>query len=291
VEHDVSLVLETCDRIAVLESGVKIAEGGPDEIVGDEQVVASYLGTDAVSVPGRRRRPATGGDVLLRAEGLSAGYGELAAVRDVDLSVRAGEVVALLGPNGAGKSTTLLALAGELPLLEGRVICLGRTRHDPLHRRVRDGLGFVPEERSVFQSLTVAANLRLASRSRDLALELFPELRPLLQRRAGLCSGGEQQILALACALAARPRLLLVDELSLGLAPLVVRRLLEALRRAADADGVGVLLVEQHAGRALDIADQVYVLHGGRMVMDASLAHVLDDPAALEHAYLRGVAT
>jgi branched-chain amino acid transport system ATP-binding protein len=225
-------------------------------------------------------------DVALRAEGLSAGYGELAAVRDLDLTVHAGEVVALLGPNGAGKSTTLLTFAGELPPLHGRVSYLGRAGNDPLHRRVRDGLGFVPEERSVFQSLTVADNLRLGPGSTDAALDLFPELRPLLGRRAGLCSGGEQQILALARALAARPRLLLVDELSLGLAPLVVRRLLDALRAAADDDGTAVLLVEQHAGQALEVADRACVLHRGRIALESSSADLIDDLGPLERVYI-----
>jgi sulfate-transporting ATPase len=286
VEHDVSLVLETCDRVAVLDFGVKIAEGRPQEVAHDPVVVASFLGADAESPPARRPRVARS-DVVLQAEGLSAGYGELAAVRELDLTVHAGEVVALLGPNGSGKSTTLLALAGELPPLAGCVTYLGRTHNDPLNRRVRHGLGFVPEERSVFQSLTVSANLRLGPGPSNVALDLFPELRPLLGRRAGLCSGGEQQILTLARALAARPRLLLVDELSLGLAPLVVGRLLEALRAAADADGMGVLLVEQHAGQALAVADRGCVLHRGRVVLERASADLVDDLAALERIYIR----
>ena len=285
VEHDVSLVLESCDRVAVLDFGVKIADGGPDEIAHDPAVVSSYLGTQTPSASARSRRAATS-DVVLQVDGLSAGYGDLAAVREVDLTVHAGEVVALLGPNGAGKSTTLLTLGGELPPLGGRVNYLGRTDHDPLHRRVREGLGFVPEDRSVFHSLTVGSNLRLGPGPSDLALDLFPELRPLLGRRAGLCSGGEQQILALARALAARPRLLLVDELSLGLAPMVVGRLLEALRTAADEDGMGVLLVEQHAGQALSVADRAYVLNRGEVVMESSSADLSADLGALERAYI-----
>ena len=286
VEHDVALVLETSDRVAVLDFGSKIAEGMPEEIVHDPMVVASYLGAETATAPSRRQR-AAGTDVVLQVEGLSAGYGDLAAVRDLDLIVRAGEVVALLGPNGAGKSTTLLTLAGELPTLAGRVTYLGRNGNDPLHRRVRQGLGFVPEERSVFHSLTVAANLRLGRGPSDVALSLFPELRPLLRRRAALCSGGEQQILSLARALAARPRLLIVDELSLGLAPLVVGRLLDAIRLAADESGVGVLLVEQHVGRALEVADRAYVLNRGRVVLESSADDLLDDPGALERAYIR----
>jgi sulfate-transporting ATPase len=287
VEHDVSLVLEICDRVAVLDFGVKIAEGRPDEIAHDPSVVASYLGPETATAPARRARTARN-DVVLRVEGLSAGYGELAAVRELDLTVHAGEVVALLGPNGAGKSTTLLTVAGELPPLAGRVTYLGRTHTDALHRRVCHGLGFVPEERSVFQSLTVSANLRLGPGPSAVALDLFPELRALLGRRAGLCSGGEQQILSLARALAARPRLLVVDELSLGMAPLVVRRLLEALRAAADEDGTGVLLVEQHAGQALAVADRACILHRGRIVLESSSADLVDDLGVIERIYIGG---
>jgi len=248
--------------------------------------MASYLGT-TMGTPVRPGRPARSG-VLLKVEQLSAGYGDLAAVRDLSLTLESGEVIALLGPNGAGKSTTLLTLAGELAPLAGRVTYLGRSTPDPLHQRVRHGLGFVPEERSVFGALTVADNLRLGPGSSDVALELFPELRPLLGRRAGLCSGGEQQILTLARALAARPQLLLVDELSLGLGPSVVERMLEALRHSAD-EGTGVLLVEQHARLALEVADRVCVLHGGKLVMDGTSADVRENPVALERAYLRGV--
>jgi sulfate-transporting ATPase len=288
VEHDVSLVLETCDRIAVIDFGDKIAEGSPDEIAQDTAVVSSYLGAETPAAP-RRRAGASRTQVVLEVEGLSAGYAEMAAVRDLDLTVRSGEVVALLGPNGAGKSTTLLTLAGELPPLAGRVAYLGRPQREPLHRRVREGMAFVPEERSVFDSLTVAANLRLGPGPTEAALDLFPELVPLLGRRAGLCSGGEQKMLSLARALASRPRLLLVDEPSLGLAPMVVRRLVDAIRMAADRDGVAVLLVEQHARQALAVADRAYVLHRGRAVMESSSADLLDDPAALERAYLGGV--
>jgi sulfate-transporting ATPase len=286
VEHDVSLVLETCDRVAVLNFGVKIAEGTPNEIANDPLVAASYLGSTTPTKPPARAR-AGKAEVVLEAAGLSAGYGELAAIRDLDLIVHAGEVVALLGANGAGKTTTLLTLVGELPPLAGQVRYLGRSQHDSLHRRVREGLGFVPEERSVFHSLTVAANLRLGPGPSDVALSLFPELRPLLGRRAGLCSGGEQQILSLARALAARPRVLLVDELSLGLAPLVVHRLLDALRVAADMSGMGVLLVEQHVGRALEVADRACVLSRGRMVLDNPSETLLQDPEALERAYIQ----
>ena len=164
---------------------------------------------------------------------------------------------------------------------------MGKPTRAPLHRRARRGVGLVTEERSVFMGLTAEANLRLGRGSVPKALELFPELAPLLKRRAGLMSGGEQQILTLARALAGEPAALLADELSLGLAPLIVRRLLIAVREAADR-GVGVLLVEQHAAQALAIADRGYVFRRGRVVMSgtaAELKHNFDD---IRNSYLTG---
>jgi branched-chain amino acid transport system ATP-binding protein len=208
-------------------------------------------------MPGRPQRPC-----VLRVSGLVAGYGDLAAVRGVDLEVHAGEVVALLGPNGAGKTTTLLTLAGELPKIAGQVQYMERPFKGPLHQRVRRGLAFVPEERSVFMGLSVADNLKIGGRSARV-LAMFPELGPLLGRRAGLLSGGEQQMLTLGRALAMKPRLLMVDELSVGLAPLIVDRLFDALIATAREDGTAVLLVEQQARRALRVADRWYLLSRG----------------------------
>jgi branched-chain amino acid transport system ATP-binding protein len=217
---------------------------------------------------------------------MSAGYGRMAVVRDVDLRVDAGEVVALIGPNGAGKTTTLLTLAGELAPLAGEVRFRGVATKAPLYQRARNGLGFVPEERSVIMNLTAAENLRVAGVSVDAAASLFPELSPLLRRSAGLLSGGEQQMLTLARALGRQPRALLADELSLGLAPIIVQRLLRAVRRAADDDGVGVLLVEQHVRQALDFADRIYVMQRGRVVLTGPAAELRNQRAGIERAYL-----
>jgi len=299
VEHHVGLVLDVCDRVVVLDEGRHLAEGPPEEVRRTPAVVAAYLGepverlsdetcTPAASVPPMTTTALHDAERLVSARGLAAGYGDLAAVRDLDLEVRAGEVVALLGPNGAGKTTTLLAIAGELAPLAGEVQCLDLSRRAPLHRRVRHGLAFVPEERAVFGSLSVAGNLRLRSGATAGATELFPELTPLLRRRAGLLSGGEQQMLTLGRALAGTPRLLLVDELSLGLAPMVVQRLLRSVRAAADA-GVGVLLVEQHASEALSVADRVVVLRRGRVALEGSAAELRADVGELESAYLSGL--
>ena len=291
VEHDVALVLDVCDRVLVLDEGARLAEGPPEEIRHAPEVVTAYLG--APVEPPERAVPVVAaaseaGPPLVSVRGLDAGYGDLAAVRDLDLDVHAGEVVALLGPNGAGKTTTLLTIAGELAPLAGEVRCLGMPGRAALHARVRRGLGFVPEERAVFTSLSAGANLRLRPGATKGAIELFPELASLLRRRAGLLSGGEQQMLTLGRALAGDPKLLLVDELSLGLAPLVVQRLLLAVRAAADR-GVGVLLVEQHAGEALSIADRVVVLRRGRVALEGRSSELRDHLGEIESAYLSGL--
>jgi len=226
---------------------------------------------------------------MLDIAGLTVGYGDVPVVNGIDLRVPTGELVALLGPNGAGKTTTMLAIAGVLPST-GRIDFEGRQLTGPLHRRARRGLGFISEERAVFRQLSARINLDLGSGGVDGALELFPELERLLDRPAGLLSGGEQQMLVLARALAARPTLLLVDELSLGLAPMIVQRLLTALRTAADG-GTAVLIVEQHAQQALQIADRAYVLRRGVVELEGSGAEMLSRLDEIERSYLGGPRT
>lgn len=225
----------------------------------------------AVAVPMPTRTAA------LRATGLSCGYGDLTVVREVDIEVHTGEVVALLGPNGAGKSTTLLTLAGELPVIDGELSWFGGPLRGPLHRRAADGLGFVPEERSVIMSMSVRDNLLLGSGGIDPAVAVFPELGRLLDRRAGLLSGGEQQMLTLGRALARRPRVLLADELSLGLGPLVVDRLFAAIREAVVTLDIGVILVEQQARRALAASDRWYLMRRGEIVAAGASEGGLDE--------------
>jgi branched-chain amino acid transport system ATP-binding protein len=222
---------------------------------------------------------------LLEARGLCSGYAGVEIVRNVTLEVRSGEVVALLGANGAGKTTTLLTLAGELNALDGEVLLKGRRATAPLHKRARNGMALVTEERSVFPKLTTRQNLAVGRADIDNATTLFPELAPLMSRRAGLLSGGEQQMLTLGRALARQPDLLLADELSLGLAPKTVGRLLRAVRVAADG-GVGALLVEQHVHRVLEIADRVYLLHQGQIRFTGTATEARASIDEIQAAYL-----
>ena len=198
----------------------------------------------------------------------------------------------LLGPNGAGKTTTLLTVSGLLPIMAGDVRVLGRSvAHRPVHKIARSGLAHVPEDRSLFFQLTVAENLRLGSaHGSDLsrALRYFPALERLLDRPAGLLSGGEQQMLAMGRALAVPPKLLIVDELSLGLAPIIVERLLPVLRDVADETGAGVLLVEQHVDLALAIADRAYVLSHGDLVLEHDADYLRGNRQLLEASYVGG---
>jgi branched-chain amino acid transport system ATP-binding protein len=220
---------------------------------------------------------------MIEAKGVSAGYGSLPVLVDLDLHVEEGEMVALLGSNGAGKTTTLMALAGALTGVKGEITVCGRPAPRGIAKRIRGGIGFLPERRAVFNALTVAENLRLCHGTVEEALEHFPELEKRLGVRAGLVSGGEQQMLALARTLSSRPRVLLADEISLGLAPLVVRRLLEALAAAA-AKGVAVLMVEQHPHTALRWTDSAYVMRQGRLALEGSSAELterIDDVAKL----------
>ncbi|TNC20595.1 ABC transporter ATP-binding protein [Amycolatopsis alkalitolerans] len=223
---------------------------------------------------------------LLESRGLHAGYGPASVLRDVEIKIARGQVVALLGPNGAGKTTTVHTLAGEIKPLKGEVLRNGVRDTSPLFRRARQGLAYVGEDRTVFMTLTVAENLRVARANTDHAFELFPELKRLAGRRTGLLSGGEQQMLALARVLGRGPSVLLADELSLGLAPLVVDRLLAAVRQAADERELGVLLVEQHVEKALKYADYAYVLRRGEVIIEGSGADIRGRLDEVQDSYL-----
>lgn len=223
---------------------------------------------------------------VLSVSDLTVGYGKQPVVTDLNLSVEPGQVVALFGANGAGKSTTLMGIAGAIPLLGGEVRIDGAAPDKQLYKRARAGLGYVTEERSVFKQLTVEENLRVGRVDINEVLALFPELEKRLKIKAGMISGGEQQMLTLARALARKPRLLLADELSLGLAPLVVTRLFNALKEHAVAHQTGVLLVEQHVRKALNFVDHAYVMQRGKLIMDLTAAQAIEKISDIESSYL-----
>jgi branched-chain amino acid transport system ATP-binding protein len=232
---------------------------------------------------------------VLTLKSVQAGYGKLTVLKGISLHVRAGEVVTLIGGNGAGKSTTLRAISGLLPPFRGVVEFNGAdlTRLPP-ERIVSLGLALVPEGRRVFASLSVTANLELGAfhrRDQKQARKDLEEIRerfPLLKERAsqpaGTLSGGEQQILAICRALMSRPRLLMLDEPSMGLAPLMVSRVYDILRELKD-EGTTLLLIEQNARAALKLADRGYVLETGRIILDGSATELRDDPE-VQRAYL-----
>jgi branched-chain amino acid transport system ATP-binding protein len=222
---------------------------------------------------------------LLEARNLTAGYQKIPIVRDLNLTVEPGEVVALLGANGAGKTTTLLTLAGAVEQLSGVVLWRGSEARTPLHIRARQGLRLVTEERSVFMSLSGADNVRLGGMPVEGVEATFPELRALMARKAGSMSGGEQQMLTLARALGPNTKLLLADELSLGLAPRIAKRLLLAVRAAAN-HGMGALVVEQHVRRALEIADRAYILQRGRVVVEGTASELRERETEIIASYL-----
>ncbi|MGH3164619.1 MAG: ABC transporter ATP-binding protein [Trebonia sp.] len=237
---------------------------------------------------------ANGPAPVLELDGLSVAYARAApVVRGLTLTVGAGEVVALLGANGAGKTTTLRAASGLLRPTAGTVRLAGADLTDVSPTaRARMGIAHVPHDRGIFFGLTVAEHFRLdglrAATDIDAAFAHFPALADLRDRKAGLLSGGEQQMLAIARALARKPRLLMLDEMSLGLAPVIVSRLLPVVREYATGSGIGVLLVEQHVHLALRIADRGYILSHGDLAASGSAASLSRDGDLLAASYLGG---
>jgi branched-chain amino acid transport system ATP-binding protein len=221
---------------------------------------------------------------VLTTSGLRAGYGRTEILHGLDLRVGEGEIVAVLGPNGAGKTTTLLALAGVIDAA-GTVEMFGRPAAGDVHQRTKSGLTFLPDQRGIIRALTVLQNLRLSGVSPGDAYSVSPELKALKDRKVGDLSGGEQQILALTRAVVSGPKLILVDEISFGLAPIIITRMFRLLRTVAD-QGVAVLLVEQFAHLALKLADRAYVLQRGTVALEGRAADLLADIESVEKSYL-----
>lgn len=230
-------------------------------------------------------------DPVLSVRNLTAGYNGVQAVRDLTFDLGPGEVVALLGPNGAGKTTALLSMVGLVPLMSGEVWALGeKVEPKRTHRLAGRGVMLVPDDRGVFFDLSVREHFRLARRKPDKEREervlgKFPALRDLQSRRAGLLSGGEQQMLTIAKALLAEPRVLMIDEMSLGLAPKIVQEMLPSIRDLAKEEDIGLVLVEQHIELALSVADRGIILNHSRVVLDAPAKSLLDRREDVEAAY------
>jgi branched-chain amino acid transport system ATP-binding protein len=220
----------------------------------------------------------------MEVRGVDSGYGSVTVVRDLEMEIHAGEVVTILGRNGAGKTTSLLTMAGAIRPQRGEIRLMGAPDKSGLSARARKGVGLMTDDRSILFSLSVRENLRLAGGSLEV-LSLFPELEHLQDRKAGLLSGGQQQMLGLAAVLSRQPKLLLIDEMSFGLAPIIVRRLMDVVRDVA-ADGTAVVMVEQFARLALEHSDRGYVLVNGRIEAEGSADDLLADLSHIEQSYL-----
>lgn len=233
--------------------------------------------------------PATGAAPALTLDQVTVGYNGVPAVRDLSLEVSPGQILALLGPNGAGKTTTLLAAVGALKPLSGAVTVLGEPVDTRIERNSRRGLALVPDSRGVFHKLSVNENLRLSKRKGGPEIEsvfdYFPKLKDLLHQQCGSLSGGEQQMLALGKVMLQQPRVLLIDELSMGLSPIAVQEILPRLRAIASEREMAVILVEQHIDLALAIADAAIVLHHGRLALAGPATQLRKDRQLVEAAY------
>lgn len=307
IEHDMQMVMSIADRIVVLNFGRKIAEGKPSEIQNNPEVIAAYLGaassdSDALEeVTGKvgthvRAVPDTDGPSRARAldvVDLDVRYGAIPALKSISFHVNEAEIVAFLGANGAGKTTTQQTISGLLRPTAGSIIYRGKPINGrPAHELINEGICHVPEGRHVFPRMSVLENLQMGAyrfshvNQADLnhVFDLFPRLAERQHQLAGTLSGGEQQMLAMGRALMGKPELLLLDEPSMGLAPLVVQDIFSIIEKI-NAEGVTVLLVEQNAAQALSIADRAYVLETGCIALEGTGRELLED-SRIREVYL-----
>ena len=306
IEHDMPLIFSLSDWVYCLESGQNLSDGTPEQIQADERVIEAYLGTpreqarvQAVAAEGDHDESAA--EVLLDLRGINVFYDKVQVLYDVDFHVRRGERVALLGTNGAGKSTVLKVASKLVPAVSGSITWKGEdVASAPAEDMIRRGLGQVPGGRGLFPSLSVGENLRMGGYILDDQREVddrierihgyFPWIRERLTQAAGTLSGGEQQQRACARALVAQPEVLLIDEMSLGLAPIVVEQLMETIQRLHEEEGVTIVIVEQQATFALGYTDRAYFMEKGEVRYEGSSAGLLDREDLLRSVFLAGAA-
>ncbi len=310
IEHDMKVVMGISDRITVIDYGEKIAEGAPHEIQSNTRVIEAYLGSGAAAAltnkESEARRPIQlekspapdAGATLLSIENIDSYYGHIHALKGISLEVKAGEIVTLIGANGAGKSTTLRTISGLVRARQGKILLRGQNITKlPPHDIVKAGVGHVPEGRGIFPRLTVRENLGvgafiindqpLVQRRMEYVFHLFPLLKERLDQKGGTLSGGEQQMLAIARGLILNPKILLLDEPSMGLAPVLVDLIFQIIEKLNKEDGIAILLVEQNAHMALQYAHRAYVLSTGQIVLQGDAREIAQNPQ-VKSAYLGG---
>ena len=297
IEHHMSVVNEVCDFVTVLDEGKIIAQGLPDEIKRNPRVIEAYLGDNKETSTSSRK---LSDPAMLRVENLHAGYGASEVLSGTSFEVRTGSVVALIGANGAGKTTTMRVLSGMLKPTQGKVVLDGKeVQYLPASKIAHLGLAHSPEGRKIFFPLSVEDNLLLGAYTRlpkvfgfavraggdlDKVYALFPRLKERRKQIAGTLSGGEQQMLAIGRALMANPKIILLDEPSMGLAPVIVQEVFATIRKLKEA-GITLLLVEQFAKSALEVADYAYVMEHGYIAIEGTPEELAKDERVLA-AYL-----